>query len=230
MLRDDFVCEILGTYITQEGKQEYLNILMHYYEENLFQRIKGYPAGKMPGLEAKIIIYQLLKGLSYLHSANICHRDIKPENVLLRGNRTAICDFGSAKALMPLESNISYICARCYRAPELIFGATQYSTQVDVWSAGCVILEILHGDPLFIGETSISHLLEIIKKLGTPTPEQVLAMNPEYDIRSYCFPSLPRKEWKDIFPEADPLLLKLLAKVMVYSPEARTTAVEALSS
>lgn len=124
---------------------------MRYYEENLYQRIKSYPVGKMPSLETKIIIYQLFKGLSYLHSLNICHRDIKPENVLLRGNRAAICDFGSAKMLMPEENNISYICARCYRAPELIFGATRYTTQVDIWSAGCVILEILNGDPLFIG-------------------------------------------------------------------------------
>jgi glycogen synthase kinase 3 beta len=74
---------------------------MRYYEENLYQRIKSYPVGKMPSLETKIIIYQLFKGLSYLHSLNICHRDIKPENVLLRGNRAAICDFGSAKMLMP---------------------------------------------------------------------------------------------------------------------------------
>lgn len=125
----------------------------------MYQRIKSYPVGKMPGLEAKIIIYQLFKGLSYLHSLCICHRDIKPENLLLKGNKTAICDFGSAKILMPDESNISYICARCYRAPELIFGATKYTTQVDIWSAGCVILEIMNGDPLFIGQTSINHLL-----------------------------------------------------------------------
>ncbi len=113
----------------------------------------------MPNLEIKIIIYQIFKGLSYLHSRNICHRDIKPENILLKGNKAAICDFGSAKILMPEENNISYICARCYRAPELIFGATKYTTQVDVWSAGCVILEIINRDPLFIGDTSISHLL-----------------------------------------------------------------------
>jgi len=71
----------------------------------------------MSPLDTKIIIYQIFKGLSYLHSLNICHRDIKPENILLRGNSAVICDFGSAKILSPLENNISYICARCYRAP-----------------------------------------------------------------------------------------------------------------
>lgn len=55
----------------------------------------------MPNLEKKIIIYQIFKGLSYLHSLNICHRDIKPENILLKGNKAVICDFGSAKILIP---------------------------------------------------------------------------------------------------------------------------------
>jgi glycogen synthase kinase 3 beta len=71
--------------------------MMKYYEENLFSRIKQNPP--MTPLDTKMIIYQMFKGLSYLHSLNICHRDIKPENILLRGNAVAICDFGSAKIL-----------------------------------------------------------------------------------------------------------------------------------
>lgn len=90
--------------------------MMKYYEENLYCRIKDSEIIMSP-LDIKIIIYQIFKGLSYLHSLNICHRDIKPENILLRGNAVAICDFGSAKILNTYENNISYICARCYRAP-----------------------------------------------------------------------------------------------------------------
>ena len=75
---------------------------------------------------------------------NVCHRDIKPHNVLVDpvSNKVVMCDFGSAKKLVKNEPNISYICSRCYRAPELIFGATEYNNQIDVWSAGCVIAEI----------------------------------------------------------------------------------------
>ena len=131
----------------------------------------------------KIITYQLFKGLAYLHSLNICHRDIKPENILVKGSHAVICDFGSAKVLSPSEKNISYICARCYRAPELIFGSNQYTTVVDIWSAGCVILELLNGEPLFLGETSVSHLIEIIKVMGTPTENEVLSMNPAYNFK-----------------------------------------------
>lgn len=90
---------------------------MRYYEENLYTRITFYKETRINNLEVKVILYQLFKGLSYLHSLDVCHRDIKPENILLNGCSAAICDFGSAKILKPGESNISYICARCYRAP-----------------------------------------------------------------------------------------------------------------
>ncbi len=75
-----------------------------------------------------------------MHSRGICHRDLKPQNVLIKNNRLVICDLGSAKILRKDEPNISYICSRCYRAPELIFGATDYGVSVDIWSAGCIIL------------------------------------------------------------------------------------------
>ena len=78
------------------------------------------------------------------------------------------------------EPNISYICSRYYRAPELIFGATQYTTAIDMWSLGCVMAELLLGSPLFPGESGVDQLVEIIKVLGTPTREQIRDMNPSY--------------------------------------------------
>ena len=82
-----------------------------------------------------------------------------------------ICDYGSAKRLIRGEVNVSYICSRYYRAPELIFGATDYTSAIDVWSVGCVIAELLVGQPLFPGESGVDQLVEIIKVLGTPTKE-----------------------------------------------------------
>jgi serine/threonine protein kinase len=78
---------------------------------------------------------QLCAGLNYIHTAGICHRDIKPQNVLIDpAQRTLkVCDFGSAKILEPGQPNIAYICSRYYRAPELIFGAEEYTTAIDVW-------------------------------------------------------------------------------------------------
>jgi glycogen synthase kinase 3 beta len=85
--------------------------------------------------------------LAYLHALGICHRDIKPQNLLVDSNNHVlkVCDFGSAKRLIKGEVNVSYICSRYYRAPELIFGATEYNNSIDVWSVGCVMAELLLG-------------------------------------------------------------------------------------
>ena len=86
----------------------------------------------MPILEVKLYIYQLFRSLAYIHSQGICHRDIKPQNLLLdpATGVLKLCDFGSAKILVENEPNVSYICSRYYRAPELIFGATNYTTKI----------------------------------------------------------------------------------------------------
>ena len=109
--------------------------------------------------------------MSYIHALGIVHRDIKPQNLLVdpSAHILKLCDFGSAKKIAKGEVNVSYICSRYYRAPELIFGATDYSAAIDVWSAGCVIAELLLGQPLFPGESGVDQLVEIIKVLGTPT-------------------------------------------------------------
>lgn len=99
-----------------------------------------------------------------------------------------LCDFGSAKKLVKGEPNIAYICSRCYRAPELIFGATDYNNQIDMWSAGCVIAEMINSEPLFIGESAVDQLVEIIKVLGTPTKDQIMVMNRKYDMKEFKFP------------------------------------------
>lgn len=201
---------------------------MDYYDKNLFEVInenamKG--GGRQPlainkntELQQKLFIYQILKGLSYIHSLKICHRDIKPHNMLVKGWELVLCDFGSAKKLIPGEDNLSYICSRCYRAPELIFGSTGYTTQIDIWSVACVIIEMLHGMPFFIGENSLDHLLEVIKVVGTPSKQEVLQMNPNYDISEYDLPVIKRKSFSRLFPKADPKLIDLVNKLMIYNP------------
>jgi serine/threonine protein kinase len=101
----------------------------------------------VPPILVKVYAYQLVRALAYIHAVGICHRDIKPQNVLVDSNLHILkmCDFGSAKNLIPGEPNVSYICSRYYRAPELIFGNSNYTTQIDVWSVGCVIAELMLG-------------------------------------------------------------------------------------
>jgi glycogen synthase kinase 3 beta len=91
---------------------------------------------------------------------------------------------------------VAYICSRYYRAPELIFGATEYTTAIDVWSIGCVIAELILCEPLFPGESATDQLVEIIKVLGTPTVEQIKAMNPQHT--DFKFPSLKGHPWSKV--------------------------------
>lgn len=178
-----------------QQSEVYLNLILEYVPENLYRCSRSYSKMKqaMPMLEVKLYMYQCLRSLAYIHSMGICHRDIKPQNLLLDPARgiLKLCDFGSAKILVKGEPNVSYICSRYYRAPELIFGATDYTTFIgifpspivlilDIWSTGCVMAELLTGQPLFPGESGIDQLVEIIKVLGTPSKEQIRTMNPNY--------------------------------------------------
>jgi glycogen synthase kinase 3 beta len=135
-------------------------------------------------------MYQLFRSLAYSHTLGICHRDIKPQNLLVNPitGELKLCDFGSAKMLVEGGMNVAYICSRYYRAPELIFGACQYTFSIDIWSSACVMGELLLGQPLFPGESGIDQLVEIIKVLGTPTKEEVLVMNPNY--KEHKFPTI----------------------------------------
>jgi len=149
-----------------------LNIVMECFDCSLYDVIyrsrkdhRGLNMHKM-----QFYIKQMLEGLSYLYEYKIAHRDLKPENILLRrdsveagGERTkwiesdnasidtrvAICDFGNAKVLEGNEESISYVCTRMYRAPELVLGSVRYDCAVDMWSLGCIIVEMGLTTPLF---------------------------------------------------------------------------------
>ncbi|XP_027155136.1 shaggy-related protein kinase eta isoform X3 [Coffea eugenioides] len=159
----------------------------------------SYMAERVVGTGSFGIVFQIFRGLAYLHNvAGVCHRDLKPQNVLVDplSHQVKICDFGSAKVLVKGEANISYICSRFYRAPELIFGATEYTSSIDIWSAGCVLAELLLGQPLFPGENAVDQLVEIIKVLGTPTREEIRCMNPNYT--DFRFPQIKAHPWHKV--------------------------------
>jgi len=124
------------------------------------------------------------------------------------------------------ESNIAYICSRYYRAPELIFGATDYTTAIDTWSFGCVFAELLLGQPLFPGESNVDQLVEIIKVVGTPTREEIEAMNPNYT--EFKFPQIKAHPWARVFKsKATPEAIDLMGKLLQYTPDKRVTPMHA---
>ncbi|THY32997.1 serine/threonine protein kinase [Aureobasidium pullulans] len=218
--------------LTQPGQKDevYLNLVLEFVPETVYRASRYFNKMKttMPILEVKLYIYQLFRSLAYIHSQGICHRDIKPQNLLLDPNSgiLKLCDFGSAKILIENEPNVSYICSRYYRAPELIFGATNYTTKIDVWSTGCVMAELMLGQPLFPGESGIDQLVEIIKVLGTPTRDQIRTMNPNY--MEHKFPQIKPHPFNKVFRKADPSAIDLISKLLEYTPTQRLSAIEAM--
>jgi glycogen synthase kinase 3 beta len=208
-----------------------LNLVLEYLPQTLEHIATHYSRRNfpIPLLYVKLYAYQLFRGLGYLHINGICHRDIKPANLLIdtKTHRLVLTDLGSAKHISPDEPSASYIGARHYRAPELLFGATRYSEAVDLWSAGCVLAELLLGRPLFEGKTALEQLVEVIKVLGTPNKSQVTSMNPTQG--EFRFPALPKKPWDIVLRPGTPAeAADLLDKLLVYVPSDRLTAYQAL--
>jgi serine/threonine protein kinase len=145
-------------------------------------------------------------------------------------NKTSIEEnsfsFCSAKQLIKGEPNVSYICSRYYRAPELIFGAIDYTCYIDVWSSGCVFAELLLGQPIFPGESGVDQLVEIIKVLGTPSREQIRQMNPNY--QEFRFPQIKAHPWHKVFRNRTPqLAIDLVCRLLDYTPATRLTPLDA---
>merc|ERR1719379_2069706 len=203
---------------------------MEYCSETLHRVIRQCSKSRRPVPDdlVQLYSYQMCRGCAYLHAVGICHRDIKPQNVLVDGRTHALklCDFGSAKRFVKGEPNVAYICSRYYRAPELIFGATDYNTVIDIWSMGCVMAEMVLGQPLFPGESGVDQLVEIIKVLGTPTREQLMAMNPNYT--EFKFPQIKPHPWHKVFrSRTSPDAIDLVSQLLQYDPEARIRPLEA---
>ncbi|KAK2076166.1 Shaggy- protein kinase epsilon [Prototheca wickerhamii] len=219
-------------YTTNDKGDVFLNLVFEFVPDTVYRINKHYTRNeqRMPLILVKLYTYQMLRALSYIHSMGICHRDIKPQNLLVNvsTHELKLCDFGSAKVLVRGEPNISYICSRYYRAPELIFGATDYTCAIDVWSVGCVMAELLLGTPLFPGESGVDQLVEIIKVLGTPSREEIHAMNPNYT--EFKFPPIKAHPWTKIFSRRVPAdAIDLIGRLLVYSPVRRLDALPAMA-
>jgi len=216
----------------QNNSEVFLNLVMEFMPETLHRCCRDHTKASqhMPLTMVRVYLFQLLHSLAYLQlpSVNVCHRDIKPHNLLVDSSTGVlkICDFGSAKNLVPTEPNVAYICSRYYRAPELIFGNSYYTTAIDIWSVGCIFAEMLLGEPIFRGENSMGQLIEIIKVLGTPTREQIDSMTKRLDVK---LPQLRPKPWRQVFKEFVPAEAHdLCSRLMSYVPGERIAPLEAM--
>mmetsp|Transcript_16408 Transcript_16408/g.27728 ORF Transcript_16408/g.27728 Transcript_16408/m.27728 type:complete len:417 (+) Transcript_16408:335-1585(+) len=179
-------------------------------------------------------IYQILRGLKYIHSANVLHRDLKPSNLLLKSNcDLKICDFGLARGVEDEQTGglTEYVVTRWYRAPEIMLACQEYTSAIDMWSVGCIFAELLARTPLFPGEDYIAQLRLICDKLGRPADEDLDFVTSERARR--FMKSLPKKQppsFKEMFSNhsGEDDALALVKKMLEIHPKKRITIDEAL--
>ena len=111
-------------------------------------------------------VYQMLRGLKYVHSAGVIHRDLKPSNILVNENcDLKICDFGLAR--IQDAQMTGYVSTRYYRAPEIMLTWQQYDHAVDIWSVGCILAEMILGKPIFPGKDRASPIMPVCSRPGS---------------------------------------------------------------
>ncbi|CAG8525567.1 11424_t:CDS:10 [Diversispora eburnea] len=179
--------------------------------------------------------YQILSGLKYIHSANVLHRDLKPGNLLVNADcELKICDFGLARGFSedPAANSgfmTEYVATRWYRAPEIMLSFQSYTKAIDLWSVGCILAELLGGRPLFKGRDYVDQLNQILQTLGTPndvTLTRIGSARAQEYIRN--LPYMHKKSFSTLFPNANPLALDLLERLLTFDPSKRITVDEAL--
>jgi len=215
-----------------DGTEPKLNLVLEFLSDTLHRVLKHYNQinKSMEHYYIKLYQYQLLRGLAYAHGKGIVHVDIKPQNLLLDGgtHTLKICDWGTARRMALGGTAAAYACSRYYRAPELILGAISYTTAVDLWSAGCVLAEMMLMQPLFTGTDGINQLVEIVKVVGTPTVKDLQAMNPNYPLYEFR-PHVSPLPWEKVLRGYAPReAVDLMEQTMRYNPAARLPPLHAL--
>ncbi|KAI5071199.1 hypothetical protein GOP47_0013450 [Adiantum capillus-veneris] len=235
ILRHPDIVEIKHIMLPPSGRDfKDIYVVFELMESDLHQVIKA--NDDLTPEHYQFFLYQLLRALKYIHTANVFHRDLKPKNVLANADcKLKICDFGLARvAFHDTPTAIfwtDYVATRWYRAPELCGSFfSKYTPAIDIWSIGCIFAEILSGKPLFPGKNVVHQLELITDLLGTPPPDVIGRVRNE-KARRYLITmqKKPFMLFSQKFPNADPSALRLLERLLAFDPKDRPSAEQALA-
>lgn len=179
--------------------------------------------------EVKVILYQILRGIKYIHSAGVLHRDLKPGNIAVNPNlEVRILDFGMAR--VSAEDMTDFVGTLWYRAPELLFCWDQYTKAIDMWSVGCILAELILGRALFPSTHSLNQLELVLNFTGKPSDEFISGIRDsgalQY-VERYPYPK--ECSFQQRFPGVDPVAVDLMEKMLEMIPDKRITADEAMN-
>ena len=180
----------------------------------------------------QFILYQMLRALYFLHSANIIHRDFKPSNVLINEDCTVkLCDFGMSRGIKEENALLTeYVVTRYYRAPEVMLSSHHYTKKIDVWSIGCAFAELLSKKFMFPGENYIAQIKLIIDVLGTQDVKDLdFISNSSAKNFVMQFQNIPKKNFSDILKCENPLAVDLVEKMLVFNPDKRYSIEDCLN-
>lgn len=192
-------------------------LIFEYYPLTLWTVLKNTKM-KLPSNRIKNMMYKIISALEYCHSMGIIHCDIKPHNILIRGDDVKLCDFGSSK--LSTKKKLPQMVTLWYRSPEILFGSTNYGTEIDIWSCGCILAQMYSNEVLFRGNDIQSQLDKIFEKLDIPNKNSELRKLPNFKYFGFHKIIKPLK----INDECDKLLLLMLE----IEPNKRITANEIL--
>ncbi|KAI1900221.1 hypothetical protein AGOR_G00047770 [Albula goreensis] len=190
--------------------------------------------GPLPTGHATLLFYQLLRGLKFIHSANVLHRDLKPANIFINTEQLLlkIGDFGLARIVDPHYSHKGYLSeglvTKWYRSPRLLLSPNNYTKAIDMWAAGCILAEMLTGRMLFAGAHELEQMqliLDTVPVLREEDRQELLQVMPSYVSRGWEV----RRSLRELLPEADSEAIDFLEQILTFNPMDRLTAEAALS-
>lgn len=179
----------------------------------------------------KVIFYQILLGLDYMHKNNYFHRDLKPENILLNDNNIVkIADFGLSREIRSIPPFTQYVSTRWYRAPECLLESSNYSYPIDIWALACIIIELITGLPIFPGTNNKDMLNKVTFTLGTPNTNSEISKLAKK--MNYKFMQINSKQdLKNILPNnISERLLNILKSMLQWDPFNRPNTKDLLNN
>ncbi|XP_050686419.1 extracellular signal-regulated kinase 2-like [Eriocheir sinensis] len=229
------IIRLLNVLRADNNKDIYL--VFQFMETDLHNVIKK--GNVLEDIHRRYIMYQLFRAARYLHSGSVIHRDLKPSNLLVDSDcHVKVADFGLARSVEPnahIEPQgdptlTNYVATRWYRAPEILLNSKRYTLGVDMWSLGCILGEMLLGKPMFPGSSTIDQIERIMAVIPPPARDDLHHVSSQYASTLLNKPHGGRapKTLRDLLTGAPPDAIDLLEKLMVFNPDKRLTAEQAL--